>query len=236
MKLEFRDYQLRVNDTSPRAYVLPLVEKIIDETLHFQDVFRSNNTTFIARFSYEGKELVLKIPRGRNSRYWERMLTIFRRGECSRVFLGMLKLQELNFAGAIPLVAGEKKKFGMVVNSFLVYEYLEGDTAGLDDAQQIVDLLLNLHAKNYIRRDAKLVNFVRTSNGIALIDFRLKKPVFLPSLQCQLELVAFLRRYPAELPVSVENSLWHVAARQLDSLFRTVKTGRKKLKFLFSDK
>lgn len=233
MEVDFRKYQIRSAEVLSDSDVLSLAEQVVDEKLSFQDVFRSNQQTFIGRFFFGQRQLILKIPRGRNRRYWERCLTLIRRGESARVFDGMLKLRELGFLGPTPVIAAECRRLGVVVESFLIYEYLEGSRPKPEEAQAVLDTLLRLHRFRYTRRDAKLDNFVRVGDAIAMIDFRLKKPILFSALQCHLELAKFLRACPNKqlvLPNAVVASYWYKTAVRLDRLLWDVRSFRRKLK------
>jgi len=211
-------------------------ELVIDEKLEFEKVYRSNKRSFVGRFDFDGKKLVLKIPRARNARYWERFLSIFRRGECSRVFAGLLKLQELKFVGPIPLLAAERKRFGAVVDGFMVHEYLEGDVAGEADVENILGALLTLHKSGYIRRDPQFVNFLVGHYGVVFIDCRLKRLLLFPQFQCYMELAQFLRECPGkclELPQRISQSNEFKLASFLDIQKSNARQIRKKIKPLF---
>ena len=143
---------------------------------------------------------MLKIPRGRNLRTWERMLTLFRKSEGVRTFHNLELMQQLGLLVPYPLVAAEKRRLGFVVESFTYYVFEEGRPAGSEDAKAVIAELLCLHDTGYLRTDPQPANFLVTNRGIVFIDFRLKKPFLFSGLKKKLELVKLVRVYPESTP------------------------------------
>jgi len=73
----------------------------------------------------------------------------------------------------VPICALEKREFGRVTDSWLVYEYREGKPCGPEFLPEIVGVLHHLHSQGYRHDDPNLGNFLRADDGaIFLIDFK----------------------------------------------------------------
>jgi serine/threonine protein kinase len=157
-----------------------------------------NHRMLSAQFELHGKKLVLKIPRARNARRWERVLTLFRGSDVARIYQGMQTLAKHSVLGIRPVFIAEKNVAGMTVDSFLIYEYLEGRPCTDDDAELIAKSVLKLHDLGLVRDDIHLGNFLITPDGqLGMIDFRISQPKTLRQLRLDFELVQMLNSIPS---------------------------------------
>jgi heptose II phosphotransferase len=69
-----------------------------------------------------------------------------------------------------PLYLLQKQRFGMVVESRLIYPYMQGSPATESDAQEIVSFVSRMHEAGWIHRDPHPANFIRTDEGLATLD------------------------------------------------------------------
>lgn len=231
MRFKYRQYNLLT--TWDKEAAVELARMIIDRELEFEQIFKDDKQTFCGRFRNRDQDLVLKIPRGRNSRVWEQFLTWFRPGECEKVYASHLKLQSGKPRAPAPVLAVEKRKLGAVVDSFFVYEFVEGRIADESDAQAVFDTLRELHAMGYIRRDPQLANFVISDGEIILIDFKLLEPVLFTRIHTFMELAHFLNRYPhlqLDLPENLDRNNWFRVARLLFAFKWSFRTYRRRIK------
>jgi heptose II phosphotransferase len=173
-----------------------LVDAVIDGSLIRDKAFRDNSRTLSAKVRFVDDTLLLKVPRARNSRKWERFLTRFRESDALRTFRHLELMAAMNFSAPAPVLAAERRENGMVVDSFVCYRFVDGRAAVPEDAGKILEGLRALHRRGYLRNDAQLANFLMVGNEVTFIDFRLKKPWLFPELQKARELDRFVRSCP----------------------------------------
>jgi heptose II phosphotransferase len=137
-----------------------LCADILDDNLVRQHVFRDNWRTLSANVRVNDRSLLLKIPRARNGRRWERILTMFRGSDALRSFRHLEMMSELGLSAPEPVLAAEFRSHGMVTDSFVCYDFVEGRRPDIEDAPAILDALRTLHGKGYLRNDAQLANFL----------------------------------------------------------------------------
>lgn len=202
-----------------------------------EQVFRDNWRTLSAQVRFQNTPLLLKVPRARNRRLWERLLTLFRGSDALRIFHHLALMSSLGLSAPEPVMAGEKRKAGFVTDAFVCYRYVEGRRAEPRDADRVLDKLRQLHRLGYLRTDAQLANFLIRGDDVVFIDFRLKRPRFLPGLQKARELDRFLRSCPEAtrfLTADEASSLWLKLAHVLEEAsfarrdFKRRLRGRKK--------
>lgn len=173
-----------------------LVDAVLDGGLVRENVFRDNWRTLSAKVRFLDESLLLKVPRARNGRRWERFLTRFRDSDALRTFRNIELLSGMGFGAPDPVLACEHRHGGVVVDSFVCYRFVEGRPAGPQDAEKILTTLRALHKLGYLRSDAQLANFLIVDEVVTFIDFRLKKPKFFARLQKAREIDRFLRSCP----------------------------------------
>lgn len=197
-----------------------LVDEVFDDVLPREKVFRDNWRTLSAKVRFLDEALLLKVPRARNGRRWERFLTRFRESDALRSFRHMEQLSGMGFGAPYPVLASEYRDKGVVVDSFVCYRFVEGRPAISEDAEKILTALRALHERGYLRSDAQLANFLMVDEVVTFIDFRLKKPRLLPRLQKAREIDRFLRSCPEAhglLSQDEASSFWTWLAASLES-------------------
>lgn len=192
--LDYRQYRVVSHIDEVRSQ--QLIDAILNDSLVSEKVFRDNWRTLSARVRFQNESLLLKVPRARNGRRWERFLTLFRGSDALRTFQHLQQLSSMGFSTPDPVLACERRRNGVVVDSFVCYRFVEGRPASSEDACKVLAVLRALHQRGYLRSDAQLANFVVAEDKVTFIDFRLKKPWLLPRLQKARELDRFLRSCP----------------------------------------
>ncbi|WP_111498259.1 lipopolysaccharide core heptose(II) kinase RfaY [Marinobacter bohaiensis] len=223
MSLSFDHGEYRVVSRLNEAQSGRLVEAVVAGDVDRETVFRDNWRTLSARVRFENQSLLLKVPRARNGRRWERFLTRFRGSDAVRTFRHLERMAAMGFSAPEPVLACEQRQGGAVVDSFVCYRFVDGRPARPEDAPKVIAALQALHQKGYLRSDAQMANFIVNGERITFIDFRLKKPRFLPALQKARELDRFLRSCPEarrSLDPSLASSGWlRLATRLEDARF-----------------
>ncbi len=189
----------RILSAHDDVYTRRLLEDILSSHIDIVRVFKDDRRNYVARFRYGEDDLVVKRPRGRSDSWYERILTLFRDGEAFRRFQSMSELIRLGLHGSKPVLAAERRSYGMVVDNLFVYHYTEGVPAGPGNEKQVLAALLALYNHGYTRRDSKPTNFLLSGNRVHFIDYRLSRPVLFRKLRIGKELNRFFRNMPSAL-------------------------------------
>lgn len=194
-KLHYRDYDIVT--TLPESDARELLSVCLDERYERLSALKDNKHNFVAQVeTTRFPNLIVKEPRKRNKRRWERAMTLFRPGEAVRIHDSHQKLLELGFLCPLPLLAAELRKHGMVTNSFVIYRFQEGHSATSQDAERVSHELQRLHQKGYTRGDPKALNFLVNQDKVYFIDFKLAKPVLFRKHSIRMEYAHFLHTMP----------------------------------------
>jgi hypothetical protein len=115
------------------------IDQIIYKRLNIKEVYKDSKKCLVAKFKCDILDdyLIIKVPRARSNQIWERFLTLFRYGESIRLFNDLQKMKDLGFNGPLPVLAAERRRYGVVVDGFIIYYYIEGRIATPDDVDLI---------------------------------------------------------------------------------------------------
>ena len=152
----------------------------LDNIINYKDIniikeVKNNKRSLVLLIHYLGKQIILKSPREKNLRKLIRFTTLFRKGEAFKSILNMKKLNNMGIRTNIPLMAIEKRVLGMVFDSWILYEYEEGDRCDENNYFKVVEKLKEIHAKNILHGDPQIRNFLYNGKEIITIDCNPKR-------------------------------------------------------------
>lgn len=160
--------------------LLPLIPQIIE--------FRDLKVLKVYRRSYRGtvllihaleQKLILKHSRRERASLQKRLLSLFKDSEALTTLKNTVRLHRMGMREAFrPILAIEKRAYGMIEESVLLYEYVEGKHFPKSDTQAlllVVEALKKCHRAGSLHTDAKLENFLLTASGIVMIDSSFKR-------------------------------------------------------------
>lgn len=174
----------------------------------FKDDYRSR--VELVEHSVYGK-INYKIPVLRNHDFFERFRSLLRQSFVFRVFDSHIEALELGFSCGKPLLAAENRKFGVCVDSFIVYEFVDGRPAvahDLEDGKLVIPEMVKLFQLGIARDDPSQRNFLIEGEQVHLIDFNFKRNIF-GRYMVVAEFLVFAKNYPEAfdyLPKNTANS------------------------------
>lgn len=157
--------------------------KIVADALERQDykllkVLKKDSRSEVYLIEIENRKYVYKIPIEKNKRAWQRLLSFVKGGESRKEYNNYLRILNNGFNGPAPILYWENVKYGFVVDSYLVTEYVEGKTAGIEDLDKISRELKRIHKKGFLHGDSQLPNFIIQNDKVFLIDAKLQRNIY----------------------------------------------------------
>lgn len=139
---------------------------------------KDDKRSLVELIRINGKRYVLKIPREKNNRKWQRFISLFRGGESMRECEQLEKLILNGFSAPRPFLALEKRIFGMIFDSLSISEYIESRPSTEKDIDIICNSLKEIHIKGFLHGDSQIENFLIADNRVYLIDCKLLKNIY----------------------------------------------------------
>ncbi len=211
-----------------------LSSKLINEVLHeryqTEHNYRNNKNSVVSKIKTDDlTNIILKIPGGRNLRFWERFLTLFRESDAFRIFGSLKTINDLGLKAPKPLLAAQKRSYGFVTHSFYIYDFVDGDIPDHNDLDKVLEALQKLHRHGYIRSDPKMSNFLIKNNTVYFIDLRLKKPFFCKKIKLLMNLSKFIQAHK-EAEKLLNGKITNSFLYKLSYLFQKIKTKKRDYK------
>jgi len=158
---------------------LPLADDILNDKLDIVKVLKDDNRSRVLLVNFQGEKLVVKEPREKNRRRWQKFLSVFRGSSSYLELKNCNKIIENGFLGAKGILVAEKTKGFWVDDSYFVSSYIEGVEGSIDYLKVISEELERIHSRGYLHGDSQLVNFMVGRDGkVYLIDCKLSKNIY----------------------------------------------------------
>ncbi len=227
-----REYRVLSNIDEDTAILL--VNSILSKSYQTISEYNNDKNSFVSQIKIKDFDNILfKIPRNRNSRPGERFLTFFRESDSFRIIESLKKISDMGLNAPVPILAAQKRRFGMVVESFYAYKFVEGSEATDDNLPEVLKSLQTLHITGYTRSDPKLTNFLMKDGQVYFIDFRLKRPAVFKKLYIMINLCKFLQAEQKAIGLideKLKNSILYKIAFILNDIKNSYKKIRRNIK------
>ena len=152
---------------------IPPIAQLLTSIDDFDITLKDDRRSLVKRGIFNALDVVAKQPRDKNRRKWSRLLSLIGPSEAKRNFLTLIEFQQKGIESLKPICLLEKKHFGMVVDSWFIYEYREGVESNKSHLKDIVAQLTLIHQHGYRHEDPNFGNFLIDPSGIMfLIDCR----------------------------------------------------------------
>lgn len=198
------------------------------ENLNVEKVFKDDNRSKVSLFTFEGEKLVFKVPREKNSRKWQRFISIFRGSESYREFIQSERIHKAGFLTYKPILAFEKRKYGFVVDSYFICGYLSGETGSIKYLEVIKNELDKIHNLGYLHGDSQLVNFIVDNKIVYLIDSKFSRNKY-GKFGARYEYIYLEESCHREIEYE-KNDIYYRGAKGLNNLLHFWGRVRKKIK------
>lgn len=158
---------------------------IIDKKYSIEDTYKNDKRSLVLKIKWENKSYILKSPLNEGSRVLKKVKTLFKKSEVLTTLINIDSLRKNGLEELyIPYLAIEKRRNGMIEESYIVTEFIEGKVIRdyldfrLSEKEIIVRGLEKVHQKGIYHGDANHGNFIFTDFGLRIIDTTGKKEYF----------------------------------------------------------
>lgn len=136
---------------------------------------KDNHRSVVKRGGLLGKDVIVKRPIDKNRRLWARLSSLFTKAEALATVENLAKLTHAGVQSVAPLFALERRAQGMVVDSWVCYEYRAGEPCDASSINAIIEFLHHMHSQGFRHGDPTWNNFLRDQNGVLFtIDTKAK--------------------------------------------------------------
>lgn len=174
-KNRYKDFEIYYkNETSET-----LARKVLDTDYTVIQEYKNTERNYVAKIEIDGKSYVLKSPKAETVIPQRKLQTAFKKGEGLTSFINIDAAQNAGIDFFIEPLAIMVKRGIFLKESFILMDYIEGENIKtVDDIDVIMDMVQKIHEKGIYHGDLNTSNFIKTKEGIKIIDSQAKREHF----------------------------------------------------------
>ncbi|UUV19299.1 lipopolysaccharide biosynthesis protein [Fusobacteria bacterium ZRK30] len=143
--------------------------------IEVEKVYKESQRNYVAKIKFDDKYYVLKSPRNEYRIPQRRFFTRFKDGEVLTTLKNITNLRKKGLdIFANPLLAMTKRKKGVIIESYIILEYIDGENAG-EKKDEAVELVKKMHSFKVYHGDFNPGNFVFDGDKLKVIDTQAKQ-------------------------------------------------------------
>lgn len=196
-----------------------LAKEVLDKNYKIIDEYKNTERNYVAKIEINNKFYVLKSPKAETVIPQRKIQTVFKKGEGLTSFVNVEEAKDLGLDFFIEPLAVMVKRGIFLKESFILMEYIDGEIIRtVEDIDIIMDMVQKIHEKGIYHGDLNTSNFIKTADGIKIIDTQAKKESFwhfkraYDILTLKNDLLVLEREYEVEKNYKVKRDIGYALA------------------------
>lgn len=196
-----------------------LAEIVLDKNYKVIDEYKNTERNYVAKIEIDGQFYVLKSPKAETVIPQRKIQTVFKKGEGLTSFLNIEAAKNIGLDFFIEPLAVMVKRGLFLKESFILMKYIDGEIIRtVEDIDIIMDMVEKIHEKGIYHGDLNTSNFIKTSDGIKIIDTQAKRESFwhfkraYDILTLKNDLLVLQREYEVEKNYKVKRDIGYALA------------------------
>ena len=196
-----------------------LAEIVLDKNYKVIDEYKNTERNYVAKIEIDRQFYVLKSPKAETVIPQRKIQTAFKKGEGLTSFLNIEAAKNMGLDFFIEPLAVMVKRGVFLKESFILMKYIDGEIIRtVEDIDIIMDMVEKIHEKGIYHGDLNTSNFIKTSDGIKIIDTQAKRESFwhfkraYDILTLKNDLLVLEREYKVEKNYKVKRDIGYVLA------------------------
>lgn len=196
-----------------------LAEIVLDKNYKVIDEYKNTERNYVAKIEIDGQFYVLKSPKAETVIPQRKIQTVFKKGEGLTSFLNIEVAKNMGLDFFIEPLAVMVKRGLFLKESFILMKYIDGEIIRtVEDIDIIMDMVEKIHEKGIYHGDLNTSNFIKTSDGIKIIDTQAKRESFwhfkraYDILTLKNDLLVLEREYEVEKNYKVKRDIGYALA------------------------
>ena len=183
MNMKIDDWNIYYNNRITDIEEL-VKDVLLNKTYEIIKEYKNDKRSYIAVIKFKDKKIILKYPKNEVRIPQRKIMTLLKKGEALNTYERINKYKDKGLDNLCDIYAvGIRRRYGMISNSFMIMEYVDGretQPEKIDDIELLMEGLKKLHSFGLQHGDANPRNFMvdKQSNKLKIIDTQLKKDIF----------------------------------------------------------
>lgn len=168
----YKEFKIYYKDEKNRV----LSEKILNKEYEVVEEYKNSERNYVAKIKIDDKFYVLKSPKAETVIPQRKIQTFFKKGEGLTSFINIDYAKSIGLNFFIEPLAVMVKRGTFLQESFILMEYIEGEIIRTkEDIDIIMDMVKKIHESGIYHGDLNTSNFIKTKDGIKIIDTQAKR-------------------------------------------------------------
>lgn len=148
-----------------------IIKKIIDKNYKIEKILKDTVRNYVVIINIDEEKYILKSPKAENIIPQRKFMTLFKNGEALNTLININKAREKGIIEFVDVYGAiVKRKNRMIVESFIIMEYIDGKTLdSLEEIKEVMEITKKLHKNNIYHGDLNTSNFLKAKNGMMRI-------------------------------------------------------------------
>lgn len=171
----YKEFKIYYKDEESRR----LAEIVLDKNYKVIEEYKNTERNYVAKIEIGGRFFVLKSPKAETIIPQRKIQTAFKKGEGLTSFVNINLAKEMGLDFFIEPLAVMVKRGLFLKESFILMKYVSGEAIKtIEDIDIIMDMVEKIHEKGIYHGDLNTSNFIKTADGIKIIDTQAKRENF----------------------------------------------------------
>ena len=172
--IKYKEYNIYYPEKE--IFYKELGKKIVDKQYEKLEVYKNTERNYVVKIEVEGKKYILKSPKSETIIPQRKIQTLIKNGEALNTLINVReRIKEGITEYAVPFLVIVKKKI-FIKESYILMECVDGEPIKtIADIDKIMKIINKLHKEKIYHGDLNTSNFIKTKNGIKIIDTQGKK-------------------------------------------------------------
>ncbi|MBC2852547.1 lipopolysaccharide core heptose(II) kinase RfaY [Cetobacterium sp. 2G large] len=171
----YKEFKIYYKDEESRR----LAEIVLDKNYKVIEEYKNTERNYVAKIEIGGRFYVLKSPKAETIIPQRKIQTAFKKGEGLTSFININLAKEMGLDFFIEPLAVMVKRGLFLKESFILMKYVSGEAIKtIEDIDIIMDMVEKIHEKGIYHGDLNTSNFIKTADGIKIIDTQAKRENF----------------------------------------------------------
>lgn len=196
-----------------------LAQIVLDKNYKVIDEYKNTERNYVAKIEIDGRFYVLKSPKAETVIPQRKIQTVFKKGEGLTSFINVEAAKNMGLDFFIEPLAVMVKRGVFLKESFILMEYIDGEIIRtVEDINIIMNMVEKIHEKGIYHGDLNTSNFIKTKDGIKIIDTQAKRESFwhfkraYDILTLKNDLLVMMHNYDVEKKYKVKKDLSYALA------------------------
>lgn len=182
-KESYKEYELYYSKKDKQYK--SLLKKICKKEYKELEIYKNTERNYVAKVEIDGEIYILKSPKAETVIPQRRIQTYFKDGEALTTLKNLTHWKSIGLDFFVPPLGVIVKRKHFIEESYILMEYIEGKILRTtEDIDEVMKIIKKMHSHGIYHGDLNTSNFIKTKDGMKVIDTQGKSEKFIDYKRC----------------------------------------------------